>query len=447
MTNKKRNTIGAILLLATFAALLNQTLMITALPKLISVLNVNFATAQWLTTGYILMVGISTPLSATLYEKYSTRQIFIGIMVVFLVGSLVASSGANFWAILLGRLIQAAAGGVLTTFTMISMITINPIERRGTVMGLSMLVISAAPAIGPTLSGVMITFLPWRALFIFIIPIMLTILIIGLFILPNYSEKQAAKIDFKSFFSSSIGLTAILIGISIIREQVLIALGLIVIGTLIMVYFGRRQLTLKEPFLNIRIFKVRSFSTMISLIMLVFGILLGTELVMPMFLENNQHLSGMTAGLIMLPGAAINAIISPIVGNLYDQYGYKKIFVFGFSMLMISVLPMLLLTAEFPVWLSVVTYAIRLAGVGAVMAPATTEALKDLSPVEINHATTLTNTLRQISGSLFNTIIIVIASIPASFVIGYRFSMIFIMVISMLIGLIGLVYFRKERKN
>lgn len=120
MTNKKRNTIGAVLLIATFAALLNQTLMITALPKLITVLNVNLATAQWLTTGYVLMVGISTPLSAILYEKYSTRQIFVGIMVVFLIGSIVASSGANFWAILIGRLIQAAAGGVLTTFTMIS---------------------------------------------------------------------------------------------------------------------------------------------------------------------------------------------------------------------------------------------------------------------------------------------------------------------------------------
>ncbi|MHC9533044.1 DHA2 family efflux MFS transporter permease subunit [Dellaglioa sp. BT-FLS60] len=446
MTNKKRNTIGAVLLIATFAALLNQTLMITALPKLISVLNVNLATAQWLTTGYVLMVGISTPLSATLYEKYSTRQIFVGIMVVFLIGSIVASSGANFWAILIGRLIQAAAGGVLTTFTMVSMIAINPIERRGTVMGLAMLVISAAPAIGPTLSGIMITFLPWRALFIFIIPIMLVILIVGLFILPNYSEKQDVKIDFNSFFSSLIGLTAILIGISILGNQLLIALALIIIGILVLIYFGRRQLTLKEPFLNIRIFKVRSFSTMISLIMLVFGILMATELVMPMFLENNQHLSGMTAGLIMLPGAAINAIISPIVGNLYDQYGYKKIFTFGFLMLFISVLPMLFLTVTFPVWLSVVTYAIRLTGVGAIMAPATTEALKDLNPMEINHATTLTNTLRQVSGSLFNTIIIVIASIPASFVVGYRFSMIFIMIVSIVIGLVGLVYFRKTSK-
>lgn len=446
MTNKKRNTIGAVLLIATFAALLNQTLMITALPKLITVLNVNLATAQWLTTGYVLMVGISTPLSATLYEKYSTRQIFVGIMVVFLIGSIVASSGANFWAILIGRLIQAAAGGVLTTFTMISVIAINPIERRGVVMGLAMLVISAAPAIGPTLSGIMITFLPWRALFIFIIPIMLILLIVGVCILPNYSEKTDVKIDFKSFFLSLVGLTAILIGISIIGDQLLAALVLIVIGVLALIYFCRRQLALEEPFLNIRIFKVRSFSTMISLIMLVFGILMATELVMPMFLENNQHLSGMTAGLIMLPGAAINAIISPIVGNLYDQYGYKKIFIFGFLMLMISVLPMLFLTIEFPVWLSVVTYAIRLTGVGAIMAPATTESLKDLNPMEINHATTLTNTLRQVSGSLFNTVIIVIASIPASFVVGYKFSMIFIMVISIVIGLVGLVYFRKTSK-
>lgn len=446
MTNKKRNTIGAVLLIATFAALLNQTLMITALPKLITVLNVNLATAQWLTTGYVLMVGISTPLSAILYEKYSTRQIFVGIMVVFLIGSIVASSGANFWAILIGRLIQAAAGGVLTTFTMISVIAINPIERRGVVMGLAMLVISAAPAIGPTLSGIMITFLPWRALFIFIIPIMLILLIVGVCILPNYSEKTDVKIDFKSFFLSLVGLATILIGISIIGDQLLVALVLIVIGVLALIYFGRRQLALKEPFLNIRIFKVRSFSTMIALIMLVFGILMATELVMPMFLENNQHLSGMTAGLIMLPGAAINAIISPIVGNLYDQYGYKKIFIFGFLMLMISVLPMLFLTIEFPVWLSVVTYAIRLTGVGAIMAPATTESLKDLNPMEINHATTLTNTLRQVSGSLFNTVIIVIASIPASFVVGYKYSMIFIMVVSIVIGLVGLIYFRKTSK-
>ena len=153
LTPRQRTIIAAIMLLASFISLMSQTMVVTALPVVEAQLHQPLAVVQWLTTGYTLVIGIITPLSANLYEKYNNRQFFLAIIALFLGGTIVGCLATNFRTLLGARLIQAAAGGLLVSLQMTTLVTIFPPEKRGTIMGLSSLVVSFGPAIGPTLAG------------------------------------------------------------------------------------------------------------------------------------------------------------------------------------------------------------------------------------------------------------------------------------------------------
>ncbi len=192
ITKEKRTIITIILLLVTFLTLASQTMMVTALPVIQKVMNVSLNNVQWLTTGYILIIGIVTPLSSNLYDKYSNRQLFLVTTGIFILGTILGSLATSFLTLLIARILQACAGGIVMSFQMTTMVTIYPPEKRGTVLGLSGLVIASGPAIGPTISGIILHFLNWRFLFILVLPLVLLLWLIAFFYFPNYSQKKGA---------------------------------------------------------------------------------------------------------------------------------------------------------------------------------------------------------------------------------------------------------------
>ena len=146
-------------------------MMVTALPVIEHELHVSLNAVQWLTTGYTLIIGIVTPLSSNMYDKFTNRHVFLWTIGAFIIGTVIGCLATNFYSLLLARLIQAGASGMLMSFQMTTMISIYPIEKRGSILGLSSLVISTAPALGPTLAGFILQVLPWRWLFITVMPL------------------------------------------------------------------------------------------------------------------------------------------------------------------------------------------------------------------------------------------------------------------------------------
>lgn len=160
----------------------------------------------------------------------------MGTIGTFVIGTLIGCLATNFWLLLLARLVQACAGGILMSFQMTTMISIYPPEKRGTIIGMSGLVIAFGPAIGPTLAGFILNLLGWRYLFILILPIMVLIWIIGYFVFPNYSEPLDIKIDYLSVVLSLLGSSLALIGITIVQTQWMLGLAMLVVGAIIL-YF------------------------------------------------------------------------------------------------------------------------------------------------------------------------------------------------------------------
>ncbi len=246
------------------------------------------------------MIGIVTPLAANLYEKFTNRQVFLGTIGIFTVGTLLGCVAQNFWMLLLARLIQAAAGGILMSFQMTTMVTIFPPEKRGTIMEISSLVVAFGPAIGPTLAGFILSGLGWRYLFILILPVMVIILVIGAFVFPNYSQPREIKTDMLSVTMSLLGSGLALASLTVMQTRFAMGIGMLVVGGILVALFVRRQLHLVDPMLKVSIFKVQLFRLMTLIGIAAFMVLLGTEQMVSIFAQDVTHLTSMQAGMVLL---------------------------------------------------------------------------------------------------------------------------------------------------
>lgn len=423
ISNHTRRLITIILLLSTFVSLASQTMMVTALPVIQHDLHVSLNAAQWLTTGYTLIIGIVTPLSSNMYDKFTNRHVFLGIIGTFIVGTLLGCFATNFFTLLLARLIQACASGMLMSFQMTTMISIYPIEKRGSILGLSSLVISAGPAIGPTLAGFILQVLPWRWLFILVLPFMVLAWIGGYFKLANFSQPRDIKIDYLSVLISLIGSGLALGSLTAFQVNAWVGLAMLIVGLAVIAVFVKRQFHLTNPMLKVQIFKYSSFRLMTIVGIFAFMVLLGTEQLMPIFTENVTHTGSFISGLILLPGAICNAIAASIVGRIYDEYGPKWLIITGGVIMLLASIPLVTISRESSLWVLTIAYAVRMIGNACVFSPALSEAFSQLSRTENSHGTALNNTLRQVFGAVSVTMLVVIAGIPSSLITGIRISM------------------------
>ena len=423
ISNHTRRLFTIILLLSTFVSLASQTMMVTALPVIQHDLHVSLNAAQWLTTGYTLIIGIVTPLSSNMYDKFTNRHVFLGIIGTFIVGTLLGCFAPNFFTLLLARLIQACASGMLMSFQMTTMISIYPIEKRGSILGLSSLVISAGPAIGPTMAGFILQVLPWRWLFILVLPFMVLAWIGGYFKLANFSQPRDIKIDYLSVLISLIGSGLTLGSLTAFQVNAWVGLAMLIVGLAVIAVFVKRQLHLTNPMLKVQIFKYSSFRLMTIVGIFAFMVLLGTEQLMPIFTENVTHTGSFVSGLILLPGAICNAIAASIVGRIYDEYGPKWLIITGGVIMLLSSIPLVTISRGSSLWVLTIAYAVRMIGNACVFSPALSEAFSQLSRAENSHGTALNNTLRQVFGAVSVTMLVVIAGIPDSLITGIRISM------------------------
>lgn len=444
-----RKIITVVLLGSCFISLASQTMMVTALPVIQEDLHVSLNAVQWLTTGYTLIIGIVTPLSSNMYEKFTNRHVFIGIIGTFLVGTLVGCFASNLTSLLIARLIQACASGMLMTFQMTTMISIYPIEKRGSILGLSSLVISAAPALGPTISGLILEFLSWRWLFILVLPLMILAFIIGYLKLPNFSTPRPIKIDYISVIISLIGSGLALGSLTVFQINFWYGLIMLISGFIIIGGFVKRQLHLKNPMLKVQIFTYPSFRWMTIVGVFTFMVLLGTEQLIPIYTEKIIGMGSFLSGLILLPGAIANAITASIVGRLYDQYGPKWLITIGAVIMLVASIPLVLVSRHSSITLLTLTYMLRMIGNAFVFSPALSEAFSNLNQEENSHGTALNNTLRQVFGAVSVTLCVVIANTPASSVTGIRYGMwaTVIMVILMILSFYHYLRIKKAEQN
>lgn len=413
LKDKKKTMLVIVMLVGTFVAILNQTLLSAAISKIMIDFNIDTNIAQWLTTIFMLTNAVMIPITAYLINRFTTRQLYIAAMSIFTVGTVIAAISPNFTVLLIARVFQAAGAGILMPLTMNTLIDIFPKERRGSVMGTVGIIIAFAPAIGPTLSGVITDAFGWHALFYLIIPIAIIDIILAYFTLINVGEKADHKLDVPSVILSTLGFALLLYGFSeagSLGWSSIIVLGSILIGIIIVLLFVIRQLKLEKPLLNLRVFKNKVFVYSCLVSMVVFSSMIATEMLLPIYMQTGREFSAIESGLLLLPGAIIMGIMSPITGRLFDKFGPRVLVLTGLSIMAVSTFGLMQLGTDTSIVYICIIYAIRMLGVSMALMPITTWGLNAIENKSIPDATASNNTLRQVAGSIGTAIFVTIQS-------------------------------------
>jgi len=402
-------------MIGAFFAILNETLLNIALTELMDVFDVDAPTVQWMATGFMLVMGVLMPISALLIQWFTTRQMFIGVMTIFLIGTTIAACAANFPMLLTGRMIQAVGTGLLIPVIMNALLFMYRPEVRGKVMGTFGLVIMFAPALGPTLSGVIVDLLGWRWLFISVIPFALFSILFALKYLQNVGEITRPKVDILSIILSTIGIGGIVYGFSSVGEDPegfssIRILSIISISLLSLLLFVLRQLKLEEPLLDVRVFKYKNYALGISLFVIVIMAMFASEIVMPMYLQGPLGYSAKLAGLLLLPGALLNGLMSPVMGTLFDKLGPRKLMIPGTIVLVGVMIFFSNISPSMHILSFILVYIILMLSISAIMMPANTNALNELPKKLYPHGTAIGNTLQPIGGALGVSIFVSIMS-------------------------------------
>lgn len=403
----------AILFVGAFVSFLNNSLLNVALPSIMVDLEIkDYSTVQWLSTGYMLVSGVLIPASAFLITRFSNRSLFITSMALFTLGTALAAFAPNFGVLLTGRMIQAAGSSVMGPLLMNIMLVSFSREKRGTAMGVFGLVMITAPAIGPTLSGYIVEYYDWRLLFEMILPLAVISVLLAVWKLENVMEQNKhATLDYFSVVLSSIGFGGLLYGFSSASSDGwtdTIVLTTIIVGSIALIAFIVRQLKMDEPLLDLRVYKYPMFA-LGSVIAIVNAVAMFSGMILtPAYVQSVRGISPLDSGLMMLPGAIIMGIMSPITGRLFDKFGPRMLAVVGLTITAIStyMLAHLQINSSYPY--IILVYTLRMFGMSMVMMPIMTNGLNQL-PTTLNpHGTAVNNTAQQVSGSIGTAVLVTI---------------------------------------
>lgn len=414
---KKIVFIIAILVSGGFITMFSETVLTPALPSIMEETSVSTNVAQWLTTGFILVSAIMIPLTAFFINRFPTKRLFMSAMSFFAFGCLLCAISPNFSVILLGRFFQAAGAGIMMPLCQTVVLVLVPLSKRGTAMGVIGLVMALAPAIGPTLAGWVIDIMGWHIMFYIITALAVLDIVLAGFVLENVIESSNPKLDMPSVLLSSLGLASFLYGCSAAGDMGLLHVlpwFFILIGIVTSMAFVKRQFTLKEPFLDLRILKFPQFAIATIIAMIVNAALISGAVMLPIFMQNIQGFSAMQSGLAMLPGALCMAVMNVVSGRIFDKYGPRGLAISGLSLLTISAAAFIFMHTGTPFALLCLIYTMRMVGISMAMMPITTWGLNTLSNKRMAHGTAINNTLRQVAGSIGTTFFVAIMTSFAS---------------------------------
>ena len=461
---KNAKLMAAVLMIGSFIGLFGETALNMALTNIMEDFSIGPGTAQWLTTGYLLVLAILVPLSAYLMRWFTTRQLITAAIILMLIGSLFCALSPNFTLLLVGRLIQALGTGIFLPLMFSVVLMVFPMNKRGAVMGIVGLVLTAGPALGPSFAGLIISVSSWHYIFWLMIVLNLLLLIFGAPKMDNVSDLSRPKIDILSLVFSTVGFGGIVYALATLAEASISEAKVwlpLVVGVIALILFITRQFKMESPMINLRVFKYPMFALGTVLMFFNLFMILSVAILIPLYLKSVLGFAALAAGLLMLPGNALNIVMSPIVGSSFDRVGAKIYTRIGYVLITISAaLFVIVISATTPVWQIVVLLMVFFLGISMTIMPAQTNAMNQLPPKMYADGSAAMNTLTQVAGALGTAIAITMftlgqtkyiekngAEAPLDFLAyGVHYAFIIVLIIAVL-GLIGSFFIKNSRHS
>jgi EmrB/QacA subfamily drug resistance transporter len=413
--NKENEKVSSKVLISIFAAclivfcgLLTETAVNIVFPTLIKEFKIDTATVQWLTTGNLLVVAMITPLTAFFHKRFKLKNIFTCGAIIFLIGTILAVISPNFTMLLLARLIQGVAMGLCVPVGFSIILTQVPPSKTGAFMGIGALVTAAAPAVGPTFGGIINVAFGWRAIFAFLIPIIIIGILLGFLTISQVTPLEKVPTDAKGIFLVMITFFCLVYGFSnleAIKTNLVGEIAFFIVGIIGLILFIRHCLKVNNPLVSMEIFKNRAFSAHLLAFFIINVSILGLAFILPNYLQITNRLNSMNAGMLMLPGAFLNAFMALVGGLMYDKLGAKKPIIMGAILFVVSISFLAIFGKNLSSAMIVVGYIIYGIGCGWSFGNTMTNGLKQLPRNLSADGNTAFNTLLQFSGAVGTSIV------------------------------------------
>ncbi|WP_371333494.1 MDR family MFS transporter [Pseudonocardia sp. Ae168_Ps1] len=424
----ERLPVGAPLIISllvgsAFVMILNETIMSVALPALITDLGITAATGQWLTSGFMLTMAVVIPITGYLLQRFRPRAVYLASMSLFSAGTLLSALAPTFPVLLGGRVVQACGTAVMVPLLMTTILRLVPASRRGQTMGTISIVIAVAPAVGPTISGVILSALGWRWMFWIVLPIALLALAAGATWLKVTAETSTAPLDVLSVLISVVAFSGIVYGLSAAGESA--AAGThggvppwvpLVVGALALAVFVHRQIRLQRtgaPLLDLRPFAIRRYTLALVLVATGFMSLFGAIILLPLYIQDVLGDSAFVAGLVVLPGGLVMGLLGPIVGRAYDRLGVRPLVIPGAVVLAVVMWGFTTLGAGSPIWLVTVLHVGLSAALALMFTPLMTDALGSLPGDLYSHGSVIVTTMQQVAGAAGTALFITVMTLAS----------------------------------
>jgi DHA2 family lincomycin resistance protein-like MFS transporter len=412
-TQARNRVVIGVLIVSAFVVILNETIMGVALPTLDRDLNIPVSTGQWLTTGFMLTMAVVIPITGFLLQRFNTRPVFIAAMTLFSIGTLIAAMAPGFEILLAGRIVQATGTAIMMPLLMTTVMTIVPPASRGRMMGNISIVISVAPAVGPTISGIILNTLSWRWMFIIVLPIAVAALIIGSLLIKNVTTPRKMPLDVLSVVLSAFAFGGLVYGLNALGEganaeaaeggsaSAMPSWLPLVVGIVALGLFIWRQIALQkkdDALLDLRTFRSKNFTISIILMAVSMMAMFGSIIVLPIYLQSVLQLEPLETGLLLLPGGLVMGIASPFVGRLYDKFGPTPLIVPASALVSLVFWGLSMATESTPFFLILSAHIALSIGLAFLFTPLLTSALGSVRPQLYSHASAIVGTVQQLAG-------------------------------------------------
>lgn len=411
----------AVLAVSAFVMILNETVLSVALPPIMADFGISAELGQWFTTGFLLTMAVVIPTTGFLIQRFTTRALFGAALALFAVGSLIAALAPGFEPLLLGRIVQAGGTAIILPLLTTTTLTSVAPERRGAMLGLTAVVISAAPAIGPTVSGIVVDAISWHALFWGMVAIALVALVAGMAIIRTGGETRKVPLDLLSVLLALVAFGGIVYGLATIGAVFggdWTGIVTIVVGLAVLALFAQRQVRLQRrnegALLDLRPFQVRDFTVSVIVVMMAMAMMLGTVIVLPIHMQGAMGFSVLTTGLAMLAGGLVQAVLAPIVGRISDAVGPRPLVVPGAVLMAAGQWWAVSITTTTPLWVVIAMNVVFCIGMAMIMSPIMSAALGGLAPRLYGHGSAIMNTLQQLAGAVGTALLVAALTVGAA---------------------------------
>lgn len=396
-----------IIMLGTFMAVLDSTIVNVGMPTIMTAFNINLSAAEWILTAYMLTMTIMLPTTGWLADKYGNKKVYLIGLAIFTIGSWLCGQSQSDEFLVMSRAIQGIGGGTIQALGLAIITREFPVNQRGIALGIWSVASAASVSFGPMIGGYIIDHYHWTLMFDLNVPIGIISAIAGIILLKEWKQENMGKFDFVGFITASLFMTLTIFGLargnSANNPQGWASswvIGAMIVAVLSGVLFIRNELRHSNPLLDIRLFSDRNFRTGM-LVLVIFGIgLFGGTYLLPLYMQQGLGYTAMAAGAVFLPVGIIQGIASTVTGWIEKFTGSLTLIISGIVILAVSFWMAGHFTADTTHTDIILTLCIRGLGMGLVFAPLNVFSLQNILEKDLAAASGISNSLRQLSGSI-----------------------------------------------